>query len=209
MPDQNRVFVTGFITEQPELRTTALKGKSVCNPTIRINDRKKTPDGWQPYVEFVPVVAFGNLAEFISTLQKGTRVRIEGKLQANQFERDGVMVSELQVMAYELDILTRPNHGNHRQDRNREADTDNASNTAPNRGRNAGNAGGNTDGNVSDSQHEDDNEKQPDSNDNRSVDSLTSGGGWTPDQERRGPNDARRGRGVGYRRSRGTPSKEY
>lgn len=205
MPDQNRVFVTGFITEQPELRTTALKGKSVCNPTIRINDRKKTPEGWQPYVEFVPVVAFGNLAEFISTLQKGTRVRIEGKLQANQFERDGVMVSELQVMAYELDILTRPSHGHYRNDRARDSDASetNGPEVRQTRARTRPEPR---------EEVEDESDRQPDSNDNRPVNML-SGGAWTPDQERRGNgngNDARRrGRPVGSRRARGSTSNEY
>ncbi len=202
MPDQNRVFVTGFITEQPELRTTALKGKSVCNPTIRINDRKKTPEGWQPYVEFVPVVAFGNLAEFISTLQKGTRVRIEGKLQANQFERDGVMVSELQVMAYELDILSRPNHGHYRNDRSRDSDASDNADARQSRPR------GRPEPSV---EQEDESDRQPDSNDNRPVNMLSGGAAWTPDQEHRGNgNDTRRrGRPVSSRRTRGSTTNEY
>lgn len=179
MPDQNRVFVTGYITEQPELRTTAFKGKSVCNPTIRINDRKKTPGGWQAYVEFVPVVAFGNLAEFMSTLGKGTRVRIEGKLQANQFERDGVMVSELQVMAYELDILSRPHHNYQRVDLARDGGESDSAVQANTRA----STPDQSQHDVQDDDFEDD--RQPESNANRPVNMLGGNGDWTPKQERR------------------------
>ncbi|MEM9601964.1 MAG: single-stranded DNA-binding protein [Pseudomonadota bacterium] len=194
--------MTGFITEQPELRTTALKGKSVCNPTSRINDRKKTPEGWQPYVEFVPVVAFGNLAEFISTLSKGTRVRIEGKLQANQFERDGVMVSELQVMAYELDILSRPHHRSDRARDNDNAESGGQAVSGPSGGRRR-----------DDTRYDDDGDRQPESNDNRPVTMLSGGGGWTPEQERRGGkgngDQRRRGRQVTVRRSRSSVAPDY
>ena len=206
MPDQNRVFVTGYLTEKPELRTTALKGKSVCNPTLRINDRKKTPEGWQPYVEFVPVVAFGNLAEFISTLTKGTRVRIEGKLQANQFERDGTMVSELQVMAYELDILARPSYSGSKYE-GRQRDTEQAD-TASGEGDQVEHRS--LSGSLmTEDESFDADERQPDSNDNRPV-AMLSSDDWTPGNERRGQQGAlnrQRGKALGARKPRsGTQS---
>ena len=104
----NRVVISGNLTRDPELRSTA-SGMSVLGFGVAVNDRRKNNQTgeWEDYPNFIDCTMFGNRANSLSgILVKGMKVAIEGKLRYSQWERDGQKRSKIEVIVDELEILT-------------------------------------------------------------------------------------------------------
>ena len=87
----NRVIISGNLTRDPELRSTA-SGLPVLGFGVAVNDRRKNQQTgeWEDYPNFIDCTMFGARAESLSRyLGKGTKVAIEGKLRWSQWEREG------------------------------------------------------------------------------------------------------------------------
>lgn len=104
----NRVIISGNLTRDSELRTTST-GLPVLGFGVAVNDRRKNPQGeWEDYPNFIDVTLFGTRAESIAPfLTKGAKVAIEGKLRWSQWERDGQKRSKIEVIAEEVEFMTR------------------------------------------------------------------------------------------------------
>ena len=100
MPSVNIVTLCGNLTRDPDVRQIQ-GGQSVCDPGLAINESYKGKDG--AMVEravFVPVVVWGKTAENCGQyLHKGAPVLVEGRLQLDQWEKDGEKRSKLRVRA--------------------------------------------------------------------------------------------------------------
>lgn len=104
----NRVNISGNLTRDPELRSTA-GGTQVLTFGVAVNDRRRNPQSgeWEDVPNYIDCVVFGNRAEPLSRfLSKGMKVAIEGKLRWSQWERDGQKRSKIEVIVDELEILT-------------------------------------------------------------------------------------------------------
>ena len=115
----NRVNISGNLTREPELRSTA-SGTPVLWFCVAVNDRRKNPSTgeWEDYPNFVECTMFGTRAEAVSRyLQKGSKVAIEGKLRYSSWEKDGQRRSKLEVVVDEIEFMSRdeqrtePNYG--------------------------------------------------------------------------------------------------
>lgn len=110
----NKVFITGNLTRDPELRETA-SGFQVLNFGVAVNDRRKNQQTqqWEDYANFVDCTMFGNRAASVSRfLGKGSKVAIEGKLRWSQWEaQDGGKRSKLEVVVDELEFMTSRDGG--------------------------------------------------------------------------------------------------
>lgn len=109
----NRVIISGNLTRDPELRSTA-NGTSVLGFGVAVNDRRRNPQtgDWDDVPNFVDCTMFGARAEGISRyLTKGTKVAIEGKLRYSQWERDGQKRSKLEVIVDEIEFMSPRNGG--------------------------------------------------------------------------------------------------
>ena len=87
----NKWIGLGNLTKTPELKYTP-QGTAVCSFSIACNERYKDKNGQQQdKVEFVNLVAWGNLAEIISKFfDKGKEIYVEGKLQTRTYDdKDG------------------------------------------------------------------------------------------------------------------------
>lgn len=105
----NRVFISGNLTRDPELRSTA-SGMAVLGFGVAVNDRRKNQQTgeWEDYPNFIDCTMFGARAESLSRyLSKGTKVSIEGKLRWSQWERDGQKRSKIEVVAEEIELMQR------------------------------------------------------------------------------------------------------
>ena len=106
----NKVFITGNLTRDPELRETP-SGFQVLNFGVAVNDRWKNQQTqqWEDRPNFVDCTMFGNRAEGVSRfLAKGSKVAIEGKLRWSQWEaQDGSKRSKLEVVVDELEFMSR------------------------------------------------------------------------------------------------------
>lgn len=105
----NHVSVTGNLTRDPELRSTA-GGTAVMSFGIAVNDyRKNQQTGkWEDYPNFIDCTMFGARAQSVSRfLSKGSKVAIEGKLRWSQWERDGQKRSKIEVIVDEIEFMSR------------------------------------------------------------------------------------------------------
>jgi len=80
----NRIILVGRLTRDPEVRYTA-SGTQVSSFTLAV-DRPVAGSDTQN-TDFIPIVTFGKLAEFVSTyLTKGRLVLVEGSLRIRKWQ---------------------------------------------------------------------------------------------------------------------------
>jgi single-strand DNA-binding protein len=110
----NRVVITGNLTRDPELRTTA-SGTSVLSIGVAVNDRRRNPQtgNWEDYPNYVDCTIFGKRAESLSNiLHKGSKVAIAGRLRWSSWKaKDGSNRSKLEVIADDVDFMSSRNNG--------------------------------------------------------------------------------------------------
>ena len=109
----NRVVISGNLTRDPDLRSTA-SGMPVLGFGVAVNDRRKNQQTgeWEDYPNFIDFTMFGARAQSVSRfLSKGSKVAIEGKLRWSQWERDGQKRSKIEVIVDEIEFMTSRNDG--------------------------------------------------------------------------------------------------
>lgn len=106
MASFNQVTIAGNLTRDVELKYTN-GGKPVATIGLAINERYKDAGGnWQDKTCFVDVTCFGRTAEVAGEyLSKGSPVLIGGKLDFQQWEKDGQKRSKLAVICNTLQML--------------------------------------------------------------------------------------------------------
>lgn len=113
----NRVIISGNLTRDPELRSTA-SGMPVLGFGVAVNDRRRNQQTgeWEDYPNFIDCTMFGARAESVSRfLTKGSKVSIEGKLRWSQWERDGQKRSKIEVIVDEIEFMSMRGDGNRPQ----------------------------------------------------------------------------------------------
>ena len=106
MPSYNKVILIGNLTRDPQL--SYLPNQTpVCEIGLAVNQKWKDNEGNQREdVCFVDCCAFGKQAETINQyLSKGSPVMVEGKLQFDQWEKDGQKRSKHRVKILSCQFL--------------------------------------------------------------------------------------------------------
>ena len=117
----NRVIITGNLTRDPELRSTA-SGMPVLGFGVAVNDRRRNQQTgeWEDYPNFIDCTMFGARAESVSRfLSKGSKVAIEGKLRWSQWERDGQKRSKIRSNSFRAMMVRAVAHRCNRAHPNR------------------------------------------------------------------------------------------
>ncbi len=109
MASFNKVILMGNLTRDPDVRTTGTSGMKVVRLGVAINERRKDRTGQiLDYPVFVDVDAWDRLAELCGQhLTKGSPILVEGRLQMDQWERDGVRHQKLKVRASTIKFLPK------------------------------------------------------------------------------------------------------
>ena len=109
MASLNSVHIMGNLTRSPEVRYTT-KGTAVGDVSLAINRQIKDDSGAvREEVTYVDVTVWGRQAETCKEfLDKGSSVFIEGRLQLEQWEKDGEKKSRLKVVAERVQFLSSP-----------------------------------------------------------------------------------------------------
>jgi single-strand DNA-binding protein len=103
----NRVVLTGNLTRDPELRSTA-GGTSVCSLRIANNTRRKDANGeWTDRAHYFSVTVWGaqgeNCARFLT---KGRPVAIDGRLEWREWQaQDGSRREAVEIIAESVQFL--------------------------------------------------------------------------------------------------------
>ena len=110
----NRVIVSGNLSREPEVRTTA-SGNPVMGFGIAVNDRRKNSQTgeWEDYPNFIDCTMFGARAQSVSRfLSKGSKVAIEGKLRWSQWEtNEGQKRSKIEIIVDEIEFMSSISNG--------------------------------------------------------------------------------------------------
>lgn len=107
----NKLFITGNLTKNPELRTTSA-GKEVCTFTVAVN-RRKTGNNQQPEADFFRVSAWDGLAKSCGQfLAKGRKVAVVGSVSVHTFQtQTGETKAQLEVNASDVEFLSPKGDG--------------------------------------------------------------------------------------------------
>ena len=105
----NRVTLIGRLTRDPQA-TTFDSGSSCCRFSIAVD--RFSRDG-ENKADFINITAWNSLAQnCLKYLVKGSQVAVAGSIQTGSYERDGVKHSTFEVVANQVEFLSRANGGN-------------------------------------------------------------------------------------------------
>ena len=98
----NKVFLTGNLTRDVDLRQTA--ATTLARVSIAVN----RPFSKDKAVDFLNLVAFGKTAEFLEKyFSKGSKVLVEGRIQTGSYEKDGVKHNTTDIVVEQIEFGDR------------------------------------------------------------------------------------------------------
>jgi len=92
----NIIEITGFICKQPTYRTTPFN-REICDVLIAVNRAYNKSD-------YLPCIAWGRNAKFVSELPVGAKVSIVGRIQSREYQKHTEDGEILNKTAYEVSI---------------------------------------------------------------------------------------------------------
>ena len=101
----NKVTLLGRLTKEPEIRYSQINNSKVANFTLAVN-RKYAKQGEERQTDFISIVAFSKLAEFVEKfIKKGLQICISGRIQTRNWEDEGGQKHYVtEVVAEEIDF---------------------------------------------------------------------------------------------------------
>lgn len=105
----NVVCLAGNLTRDAELKQTT-NGNAVLTFTLAVNEPYKNPTTgtWDKRPNFFDCVMFGARAEKLAQyIHKGSKVSIAGRLRYRTWEQDGAKRSKVEVVADEIELMSR------------------------------------------------------------------------------------------------------
>lgn len=118
----NRVTITGNLTRDPELRSTA-GGTAILAMGVAVNDRWRNPqtNQWEDRPNYIDCVVFGNRAQSLANiLHKGMKVAVEGRLRWSQWQdrETGKNRSKIEVVVDDVEFMSQRGEGGYNQQPN-------------------------------------------------------------------------------------------
>jgi len=98
MRNLNRVELIGRLGREPEVRYTQ-SGLAVCTMSVATEHRTKKGSDWEGKTTWHNVVAWRDLAERASNLNKGDLVYIQGRLNQESWEKNGETRYTVKIIA--------------------------------------------------------------------------------------------------------------
>ena len=108
MADVNKVVLIGRTTHEIDERSFGYTtgGTARLNLSIAVNRSEKRNGAWQDKVSYFDVTVWGKTAENIKPyLHKGKQIAIDGYLDQQRWEKDGVKYSKVVIIADNVQLL--------------------------------------------------------------------------------------------------------
>jgi single-strand DNA-binding protein len=103
----NKVIIVGRVGRDPEMRYTQ-GGKAVCNFSVATSEQWTRDGARQEKTEWHNIVAWDKLAEICGKyVVKGMLVYVEGKLQTQKYDKDGVTHYKTEIIAQNMQMLSK------------------------------------------------------------------------------------------------------
>jgi single-strand DNA-binding protein len=101
----NKLILVGHVGRDPEVQATA-NGKKVAHFSLATNRRIQREGGFEERTEWHRLTVWDRLAELAEEyIRKGDRLYVEGRIQYDSYERDGVTIPTAEVVVRELVML--------------------------------------------------------------------------------------------------------
>ena len=96
VPDENEIYLRGFICKEPIYRITPL-GREIADVLLAVNrDYKKS--------DYIPCVFWGRNAKFIAEQEVGTLCEIYGRVQSREYTKQYSETESETKVAYEVSV---------------------------------------------------------------------------------------------------------
>jgi len=114
---QNKVFLIGNLTKDPELRSMP-SGGQVCNVSMATNRTWTDKSGEKKeQVEYHSIVIYGKMAEVVATyMMKGSQMQVEGRLQTRSWDGKNGKQYRTEIIAESIQFGNKPGNRNRRDD---------------------------------------------------------------------------------------------
>lgn len=101
----NKLILVGNVGRDPEVQTTS-NGNKVAHFSLATSRRIPRESGFEERTEWHRLTVWGKLAELAEEyIRKGDRLYIEGRMQYDSYERNGVTIPTSEVNVRELVML--------------------------------------------------------------------------------------------------------
>ena len=105
----NKVILVGHIGRDPDVQTTST-GTKVAHVSLATSRRFPRNGGMEERTEWHRLTLWDRLAQVAEDyVRKGDRVYVEGRMEYDSFERNGVTIPTAEVHVRELVMLGSPN----------------------------------------------------------------------------------------------------
>jgi single-strand DNA-binding protein len=105
----NKVILMGRLTRDPEVRYSQGQNSTAIAKFAIAVDRRFKREG-AAEADFFNCTCFGKQAEFVEKyLQKGTKVVTTGRVENDNYEKDGVKHYSVQIMVEEIEFAESKN----------------------------------------------------------------------------------------------------
>lgn len=101
----NKSILLGRLTKAPEIRLSQKNNTKVANFTLAVN-RKYVAPGEEQQTDFINIVAYSKLAEFVEKyLKQGLQICVSGRIQTRTYEdNNGQKRYVTEIIAEEIDF---------------------------------------------------------------------------------------------------------
>jgi len=101
----NKLILVGHVGRDPEVQATS-NGHKVANFSLATNRRIPRDNGFEERTEWHRLTVWNRLAELAEQyIRKGDRLYVEGRIQYDSYDRDGVTIPTADVVVRELVML--------------------------------------------------------------------------------------------------------
>lgn len=107
----NKVILVGNVGRDPDVATTA-SGVKVAHLSLATSRRVQRENGYEERTAWHRLTLWDRLAELAEDyIRKGDRLYVEGRIEYDSFEKNGVTIPTAEVHVRELVLLDSPNGG--------------------------------------------------------------------------------------------------
>jgi single-strand DNA-binding protein len=101
----NKLILVGHVGRDPEVQSTS-NGRKVAHFSLATDRRIPRDNGFEQRTEWHRLTVWNRLAELAEEyIRKGDRLYVEGRIQYDSYERDGVTIPTADVVVRELVML--------------------------------------------------------------------------------------------------------
>src|SRR5687767_13207135 len=107
----NKIILVGHVGRDPDVQTTNA-GTKVANLSLATSRKIPRNGGFEERTEWHRLALWDRLAQVAEDyVRKGDRVYVEGRMEYDSFEKNGVTIPTAQITVRELVMLGAPRNG--------------------------------------------------------------------------------------------------